>query len=226
MSGNPNRQSVAAGDEDVVGTDQPKEAVMFEAVQRYRGVSIGRDRTFPALRERETQVFGLSALAIVAYRLDDAFLQMNPGTSPGDHLGSGLVPVALLLVTLLAWPIMATSIRAARLAADWLAGTDDRYRDQRLSRIQSGPIRQRLERVARHRRRHHPAGSRRLAHSSRDRKAGPAQLALGRQADADWRRRCRRHPVFRRANRLRDRRDGLPAPGTLLRNASRLRSDV
>jgi fermentation-respiration switch protein FrsA (DUF1100 family) len=85
---------------------------MFEAVQRYGGRYTGYIRTFSALREREFQIFGLSVLAIVAYRLDDAFLQMNPGTSAGDHLGSGLLPATILLAALLAWPIMATSIRA------------------------------------------------------------------------------------------------------------------
>jgi fermentation-respiration switch protein FrsA (DUF1100 family) len=85
---------------------------MFEAVQRYRGLTVGHERTFPVLRERETQIFALSALAIVAYRLDDAFLQMNPGTSAVDHLGSGLLPAAILLAALLAWPIMATGVRA------------------------------------------------------------------------------------------------------------------
>jgi fermentation-respiration switch protein FrsA (DUF1100 family) len=112
MSSKPNRHVVMAGDDDVAGTDQPREAVMFEAVQRYRGHDTGRDRTFPALREREFQIFGLSALTIVAYRLDDAFLQMNPGTSPGDHLSNGLLPAAILLAASLAWPIMATSVRA------------------------------------------------------------------------------------------------------------------
>jgi hypothetical protein len=39
----------------------------------------------------------LTALGIVGLHLiDDNFLQPEPGTSAGDHLASGLIPVAVL----------------------------------------------------------------------------------------------------------------------------------
>src|SRR6476646_8638986 len=42
------------------------------------------------------------ALGVVALHIvDDAFLNVEPGTSAGDHLASGLIPTALL--ALLAW---------------------------------------------------------------------------------------------------------------------------
>ncbi len=52
-------------------------------------------------RTRET-VLVLIAIAMIALHLiDDSFLQPQPGTSAGDHLVSGLVPLALL--SLAAW---------------------------------------------------------------------------------------------------------------------------
>ena len=47
-------------------------------------------------RSRETVLF-LIALALIALHvIDDNYLQPQPGTSPGDHLVSGLIPLALL----------------------------------------------------------------------------------------------------------------------------------
>ena len=54
-----------------------------------------------------------AALGIVALHvLDDAFFQPQPGTSPGDHLVSGLVPTALLVLVGWLYP---------RLRAGWRA---------------------------------------------------------------------------------------------------------
>src|SRR5829696_7739501 len=48
------------------------------------------------------------ALAIVALRIfDDNFLQPAAGTSPADHLISGLVPLAVLGVAAYAYPRLA-----------------------------------------------------------------------------------------------------------------------
>ncbi len=45
------------------------------------------------------------ALAVIALHIvDDNYLQPRPGTSAGDHLASGLVPVAILLVVAAAYP--------------------------------------------------------------------------------------------------------------------------
>ncbi len=48
------------------------------------------------MRRRETLAFRLCCLAIALYLLDDAFVHPEPGTSAGDHLIGGLVPVAVL----------------------------------------------------------------------------------------------------------------------------------
>jgi hypothetical protein len=52
---------------------------------------------------------GIVALHIV----DDNFLQPEPGTSAGDHLASGLVPVAILGVVAGAYPLLRAGLRAA-----------------------------------------------------------------------------------------------------------------
>ncbi len=50
---------------------------------------------------RETALFVLGVATIALHVLDDSFLQPPPGTSAGDHLVSGLVPLAVL--ALAAW---------------------------------------------------------------------------------------------------------------------------
>jgi hypothetical protein len=54
---------------------------------------------------------GLGLLAL--HVLDDNYLQPAPGTTPGDHLLSGLVPLALLMAVAMLYP----RLRAARSAA-------------------------------------------------------------------------------------------------------------
>jgi MYXO-CTERM domain-containing protein len=64
-------------------------------------------------RTRETVLF-LAAIALIALHvLDDNFLQPEAGTAPGDHLVSGLVPLALLGVAAWAYP----RLRGARRGA-------------------------------------------------------------------------------------------------------------
>src|ERR671911_801890 len=46
---------------------------------------------------RERALLVLSVAAIGVHIADDNFFQPEPGTSPGDHLVSGLVPLALAL---------------------------------------------------------------------------------------------------------------------------------
>ena len=41
-------------------------------------------------------LFRLAAGAIAVHVIDDNFAQPNPGTTAGDHLVSGLVPLAVL----------------------------------------------------------------------------------------------------------------------------------
>ncbi len=49
-----------------------------------------------AIAGREYGLFCIGAGAVAVHVLDDSFLQPGPGTSAGDHLVSGLVPVAVL----------------------------------------------------------------------------------------------------------------------------------
>jgi hypothetical protein len=72
------------------------------------------------------------ALAVVALHVaDDTFIQPQPGTSPGDHLVSGLVPLALLSATAVAYTRLRPGVRAALvLLAGFfgvLAGTEAAY---------------------------------------------------------------------------------------------------
>jgi hypothetical protein len=56
----------------------------------------------------------LTALAVVALHVvDDNFLQPNPGTSAGDHLAGGLVPLALLVLAGASYGRVRAGARAA-----------------------------------------------------------------------------------------------------------------
>jgi hypothetical protein len=64
-------------------------------------------------RSRETLLF-LGAIALIALHvIDDNFLQPQPGTSPLDHLVSGLVPLALLGLAGWAYPRLRGGRRGA-----------------------------------------------------------------------------------------------------------------
>src|SRR5262245_20351814 len=74
------------------------------------------------IHRRERTIF-LAALALIALHvLDDNFLQPNPGTSPGDHLISGLVPLVLLGLAAAAYPRSRAGVRAAIAIAAGLFG--------------------------------------------------------------------------------------------------------
>ena len=49
-----------------------------------------------ALVRSEWSLVALGAAAVALHVADDTLLQPNPGTSPADHLVSGLVPIALV----------------------------------------------------------------------------------------------------------------------------------
>ena len=49
-------------------------------------------------------VFLIAVGLIALHVLDDSFIQPEPGTSAGDHLVSGLVPFALLVGAVIAYP--------------------------------------------------------------------------------------------------------------------------
>ena len=57
--------------------------------------------------------FRLAAAVIAVHVLDDSFVQPQPGTSAGDHLVSGLVPLALLALAAWAHPRLRGGRRGA-----------------------------------------------------------------------------------------------------------------
>jgi uncharacterized protein len=71
-------------------------------------------RARPAGPERPEQRLFLAALGLIALHVaDDSFLQPQPGTSAGDHLVSGLVPLGALALAGLAYPQLRGGGRAA-----------------------------------------------------------------------------------------------------------------
>jgi uncharacterized protein len=57
--------------------------------------------------------FRLGAAAIAAHVLDDNFVQPQPGTSAGDHLAGGLLPLVLLALAAWAYPRLSGGRRGA-----------------------------------------------------------------------------------------------------------------
>jgi MYXO-CTERM domain-containing protein len=55
-------------------------------------------------RARESQLFAFALAVIAVHVVDDNYLQPQPGTSPSDHLVSGLVPLAALGLATWAYP--------------------------------------------------------------------------------------------------------------------------
>jgi hypothetical protein len=62
---------------------------------------------------RETLIFLVAIALIALHVLDDNFVQPQPGTSPGDHLGSCLVPLAVLGLAAWAYPRLRGGRRGA-----------------------------------------------------------------------------------------------------------------
>ena len=60
---------------------------------------------------REHRIFAAAVGLIALHVADDSFLQPQPGTSPGDHLLSGLVPIALLALAVAAYPRLRAGLR-------------------------------------------------------------------------------------------------------------------
>ena len=73
---------------------------------------------------RETLVFR-AAMAVVGFALvDDAFVHPETGTSAGDHLASGLVPLAIAVVLALAYPRLRAGAARRRRTRVRRAGGD------------------------------------------------------------------------------------------------------
>jgi hypothetical protein len=64
-------------------------------------------------RNRETVLFLIGIALIAIHVLDDNFAQPQPGMSPGDHLVSGLVPLAVLGLAAWAYPRLRGGWRGA-----------------------------------------------------------------------------------------------------------------
>lgn len=64
-------------------------------------------------RSRGTVLYWIGLALIALHVIDDNYLQPQPGTSPGDHLVSGLVPLALLGLAAWAFPRLRGGRRAA-----------------------------------------------------------------------------------------------------------------
>src|SRR3954464_13413191 len=62
---------------------------------------------------REAAIFTLGMAVIAVHVLDDNFAQPQPGTSAGDHLVSGLVPLAVLGLAVWAYPALRGGRRGA-----------------------------------------------------------------------------------------------------------------
>ena len=90
-------------------------------------------------RPLETRLFG-TAMAISAIAvIDDAFVDPEQGTSAGDHLASGLVPVVVALLLSLAYPRLRPGLRAVVAIGCGVlaltAGVSDGFRHALLDRI-------------------------------------------------------------------------------------------
>lgn len=65
---------------------------------------------------REVVLVASGVVVIAVHVLDDSFLQPQPGTSAGDHVVSGLVPLAALLGVAAVYPRLRPGLRATLIA--------------------------------------------------------------------------------------------------------------
>jgi uncharacterized protein len=73
-------------------------------------------------RVRESQLFALALAVIAVHVVDDNFVQPQPGTSAGDHLVSGLVPLAVLGLAAWGYPRLPGAGRGALALAFGVLG--------------------------------------------------------------------------------------------------------
>jgi hypothetical protein len=75
-----------------------------------------RDHLFARLAHvvhHEQALLVLATVAIGLHVADDNYLQPQPGTSAGDHLASGLIPIAVLTVVAALYPLLRAGLRAS-----------------------------------------------------------------------------------------------------------------
>jgi dienelactone hydrolase len=70
----------------------------------------------------EMVLFRVALAVLAVHVLDDNYLQPQPGTSPGDHVASGLVPLTLLGLFAWAYPRLSGGRRGAVALASGLLG--------------------------------------------------------------------------------------------------------
>jgi fermentation-respiration switch protein FrsA (DUF1100 family) len=63
--------------------------------------------------QREHTLLVLAAGAIAVHIVDDNYMQLQPGTSAGDHLASGLVPIVVLTAVAALYPRLRAGFRAS-----------------------------------------------------------------------------------------------------------------
>jgi hypothetical protein len=73
----------------------------------------GRRAAAAGALRREAAIFTLGMVVIAVHVLDDNFVQPQPGTSAGDHLVSGLIPLAVLGFAVWAYPALRGGRRGA-----------------------------------------------------------------------------------------------------------------
>jgi hypothetical protein len=66
-----------------------------------------------AAARREVVLFLVGVGVVGVHVLDDSFIQPQPGTSAGDHLAGGLVPLALLALAAAVYPRVRAGLRAS-----------------------------------------------------------------------------------------------------------------
>jgi hypothetical protein len=79
-------------------------------------------RTRRGGRSRELLLYWIGLALIALHVVDDNYLQPQPGTSPGDHVVSGLVPLALLGLAAWAYPRLRGGRRGALALASGVLG--------------------------------------------------------------------------------------------------------
>jgi hypothetical protein len=78
-----------------------------------RPLSVAETARRTAVTRREYRLFLLATALVAVPIVDDNFVQTEPGTSAGDHLASGLVPLAVLGLLAAIYPRLRAGVRAA-----------------------------------------------------------------------------------------------------------------
>jgi len=86
---------------------------MTNAIHPDPAPSTGRLARFAAGSRREVALARVAIGVVALHVVDDSFLQPNPGTSAGDHLAGGLVPVAVLVALGVLYGRLRAGARAA-----------------------------------------------------------------------------------------------------------------